>query len=40
LAAHDGLLDGAGERIRDIDREFARVRDFLKTMRPSALAAA
>jgi hypothetical protein len=40
FAAHEGLLDNAGERMRNIDREFSRTRDFLKTMRPSALQAA
>ncbi|HZP11729.1 MAG TPA: response regulator [Nevskiaceae bacterium] len=40
FAAHDGHLENAGERMRNIDREFARARDFLKTMRPSALPAA
>jgi two-component system sensor histidine kinase/response regulator len=39
FAAHEGHIDNGMERLRDIDREFARACDFLKTMRPSALAA-
>ncbi len=35
-AAHEGHIEDAGPRMRHIDREFARTRDFLETMRPSA----